>query len=102
MLNLAVASLLYARLSCQTGEISRASGPNLVKRETLHQLASGLELSRSFGWARGVARSGGHARPSILADALEALIRSRLPGYGFDAAQAWSIACSARSISIPA
>jgi ribonuclease-3 len=88
VLNLAVASLLYARLSSQTeGDLSRIRA-NLVKQETLHQLASGLELSKVIRLGEGEARSGGHARPSILADALEALIGAVYLDAGFDAAQA--------------
>jgi ribonuclease-3 len=74
VLNLAVAALLYRRLpDLPEGELSRVRA-NLVKQDTLHQLAVGLGLPGLLRLGEGEARSGGHKRPSILADALEAVI----------------------------
>ncbi len=88
VLNLAVAGLLYERLADQAeGDLSRVRA-NLVKQETLHQLALGLGLSEAIRLGEGEARSGGSKRPSILADALEAVIGAVYLDAGFPAAQA--------------
>ena len=88
VLNLAVADLLFERLSAlPEGDLSRVRA-NLVKQETLHQLAVGLGLSEFIRLGEGEARSGGHKRPSILADVLEALIGAVYLDAGFAAAQA--------------
>lgn len=74
VLNLAVAALLYARLKdLPEGDLSRTRA-SLVKQDTLHKLALDLGLSGLLKLGEGEARSGGHKRPSILADALEAVI----------------------------
>ena len=88
VLNLAVSHLLYVRLgSLPEGDLSRVRA-NLVKQETLHQLALKLALSPLLRLGEGEARSGGSARPSILADALEALIGAVYLDAGYAAAQA--------------
>ncbi len=88
VLNLAVAGLLYERLQdLPEGDLSRVRA-NLVKQDTLHQLAVGLGLSEVLRLGEGEARSGGHKRPSILADALEAVIGAVYLDAGFDTAQA--------------
>ena len=88
VLNLAVADLLYERLSAlPEGDLSRVRA-NLVKQDTLHQLAVGLGLPEVLRLGEGEARSGGQKRPSILADALEALIGAVYLDEGFAAAQA--------------
>lgn len=88
VLNLAVSHLLYVRLgSLPEGDLSRVRA-NLVKQETLHQLALKLALSSLLRLGEGEARSGGSARPSILADALEALIGAVYLDAGYAAAQA--------------
>lgn len=87
VLNLAVAGLLYERLADQAeGDLSRVRA-NLVKQETLHQLALGLGLSEAIRLGEGEARSGGSKRPSILADALEAVIGAVYLDAGFTPAQ---------------
>ena len=88
VLNLAVADLLFQRLSAlPEGDLSRVRA-NLVKQDTLHQLALGLALPEVIRLGEGEARSGGSKRPSILADALEALIGAVYLDAGFAAAQA--------------
>lgn len=88
VLNLAVADLLYRRLSAlPEGDLSRIRA-NLVKQETLHQLAVGLGLPEVVRLGEGEVRSGGSRRPSILADALEALIGAVYLDAGYAAAQA--------------
>ena len=74
VLNLAVAHLLYERLSdLPEGDLSRVRA-NLVKQDTLHQLAVRLGLAEVLRLGEGELRSGGRNRPSILADALEAVL----------------------------
>jgi len=88
VLNLAVADLLYARLTeLPEGDLSRVRA-NLVKQDTLHQLAVELGLSEVVRLGEGEVRSGGSRRPSILADALEAVIGAVYLDAGFAAAQA--------------
>ncbi len=88
MLNLAVSHLLYTRLAqLPEGDLSRVRA-NLVKQDTLHRLALQLELSPLLRLGEGEARSGGSARPSILADALEAVIGAVYLDAGYGAAQA--------------
>lgn len=87
VLNLSVADLLYQRLSAlPEGDLSRIRA-NLVKQDTLHQLAVGLGLSEVVRLGEGEVRSGGSRRPSILADALEALIGAVYLDAGYGAAQ---------------
>lgn len=88
VLNLAVASLLYQRLSdLPEGELSRVRA-NLVKQDTLHQLALRLKVSDVLRLGEGESRSGGQQRPSILADALEALIGAVYLDAGYASAEA--------------
>ena len=86
VLNLAVAGLLYEQLSeLPEGDLSRVRA-NLVKQDTLHQLAVTLGLPDMLKLGEGEAKSGGQKRPSILADALEAVIGAVYLDAGFDAA----------------
>jgi ribonuclease III len=88
VLNLAVAGLLYQRLrDLPEGELSRVRA-NLVKQDTLHRIAVELGLAGMLRLGEGEARSGGHKRPSILADALEALIGAVHLDAGYTAAEA--------------
>ena len=83
VLNLAVAGLLYERLSeLPEGDLSRVRA-NLVKQDTLHQLAVQLGLPALLRLGEGEAKSGGQKRPSILADALEAVIGAVYLDAGF-------------------
>jgi len=88
VLNLAVAALLYDRLSAlPEGDLSRVRA-NLVKQDTLHQLAVTLGLPDVLRLGEGELRSGGNKRPSILADALEAVIGAVHLDAGYPAAEA--------------
>jgi ribonuclease III len=88
VLNLAVAALLYQRLKdLPEGDLSRVRA-NLVKQDTLHKIAVDLGVAGMLRRGGGEARSGGHARPSILADALEALIGAVHLDAGYAAAEA--------------
>jgi ribonuclease III len=86
VLNLAVSALLYQALdTLPEGELSRVRA-NLVKQDTLHQLALDLGLSGLIRLGEGELKSGGAKRPSILADALEALIGAVYMDAGFEVA----------------
>jgi ribonuclease III len=86
VLNLAVSGMLYQALNTlQEGELSRVRA-NLVKQETLHQIAQDLHLGNLIRLGEGELRSGGNKRPSILADALEALIGAVYLDAGFEKA----------------
>ncbi len=86
VLNLAVAGLLYEVLSeLPEGDLSRVRA-NLVKQDTLHKLAVDLGLPDLLRLGEGEAKSGGQKRPSILADALEAVLGGVYLDAGFEAA----------------
>jgi len=108
VLNLAVSSLLYQRLSAlPEGELSRVRA-NLVRQESLYQLALRLPLAQALRLGESLsgnrqrrsrrrcadelqpdeAGSGGLQHPSILADALEALIGAVYLDAGYASAQA--------------
>ncbi len=88
VLNLAVAHLLYTQLSqLPEGDLSRVRA-NLVKQDTLHELAVRIGLPEVIRLGEGELRSGGRKRPSILADALEAVIGAVYLDGGYSAAQA--------------
>jgi ribonuclease III len=87
VLNLLVADLLYEKLHLlPEGDLSRVRA-NLVKQDTLHQLALDLDLPAAVRLGEGELRSGGKRRPSILADALEAVIGAVYLDGGFAAAR---------------
>lgn len=88
VLSLAISGLLFEKLSeLPEGDLSRVRA-NLVKQDTLHGIAVRLDLSSCLRLGDGEKRSGGHRRPSILADALEAVIGAVYLDAGFDAANA--------------
>jgi ribonuclease-3 len=86
VLNLVIAHLLYERLAeLPEGDLSRVRA-NLVKQDTLHSMALGLDLSGILRLGEGELRSGGQKRPSILADALEAILGAVYLDAGYEAA----------------
>ena len=68
------------------GDMSRLRA-NLVRQEALHRLADGLKLGDYLQLGEGEMKSGGHRRPSILADALEAIFAAVFLDAGFEAAK---------------
>ncbi|MBK9160583.1 MAG: ribonuclease III [Nitrosomonadales bacterium] len=74
----------YPQLS--EGELSRLRS-NLVREETLVILAQQLDLGSLLRLGEGERKSGGFRRPSILADALEALFGAVFLDAGFAAAE---------------
>jgi len=87
VLNCLVAAEIFRRFeSLREGELSRLRA-SLVRQETLHQIAQELALGECLLLGEGELKSGGHTRPSILADALEALFGAIFLDGGFQAAQ---------------
>src|SRR5574343_32958 len=88
ILDFVIADALYHRfLDLPEGDLSRLRA-NLVRQETLHRLALTLGIGEFLRLGEGELRSGGAQRPSILADALEALFGAIYLDAGFNAAQA--------------
>jgi len=74
LLSCVVAEALFERFPyASEGELTR-SRANLVKRDTLAQIAQRLELGQYLRLGGGELKSGGWQRASIIADALEAVI----------------------------
>lgn len=87
ILNCVVASLLFDRYNkIDEGDLSRLRA-NLVKQQTLYEIAQRLELSQFLRLGEGELKSGGFRRPSILADTLEALFGAIFLDAGFEAAR---------------
>ena len=87
ILNCVVAAELFERFAgLSEGELSRLRA-HLVREESLHQVAQTLRLGDSLQLGEGELKSGGFARPSILADAFEALIGAVFVDGGFSAAR---------------
>ena len=83
VLNCAVASLLYERFSRLTeGDLSRLRA-SLVNKEALSRIAMSMELGGQLRLGEGELKSGGFRRPSILADALEAIVGAIFLDGGF-------------------
>ena len=73
VLNCVIAQYLfdhYPKLS--EGDLSRLRA-NLVNQQTLSEIADTLELGKLLHLGEGELKSGGQKRPSILADAVEAI-----------------------------
>lgn len=88
ILNGVIARQLYDRFpEFPEGDLSRLRA-NLVRQDSLHQLALVLSLGQSLRLGEGELKSGGAQRPSILADALEALFGAIWLDAGYDVASA--------------
>ncbi len=88
VLSLAISGLLYERLAASPeGDLTRLRA-HLVREDTLHKVALALKLPEALRLSDGELRGGGALRPSILADATEALIGAVHLDAGFDAARA--------------
>lgn len=87
VLGCAIAKYLYGSYpQLSEGELSRLRS-NLVKEDTLAALAQQLDLGSHLRLGEGERKSGGFRRPSILADAMEALFGAVLLDGGFAAAE---------------
>ena len=87
VLNCVIAQALYDRFSeVREGDLSRLRA-NLVRQETLAEIAQRLGLGEQLRLGEGELKSGGFRRPSILADALEALFGAVFVDGGFEQAR---------------
>jgi ribonuclease-3 len=87
ILNCAVSALLFERFGkCDEGDLSRLRA-NLVKQQSLYEIAQKLDLSPALLLGEGELKSGGFRRPSILGDTLEAILGAIYLDGGFTAAQ---------------
>ena len=87
VLSLAVSSLLFERYAgSDEGDLTRVRA-HLVREESLHKLALTLGLPAVLKMSDGEARGGGAQRPSILADAVEALLGAAYIDGGYEVAQ---------------
>ncbi len=87
ILNYVIAVALYERFATlREGDLSRLRA-SLVRQEGLHRVALQLDLGRQLRLGEGELKSGGFRRPSILADALEAIFAAVYLDGGFDAAK---------------
>lgn len=85
VLGLVIAEALYRRYpDASEGELSRLRA-NLVRKQTLAELARDLELGDCLRLGSGELKSGGYRRDSILADALEAIFGAVYLDGGFAA-----------------
>jgi ribonuclease-3 len=85
LLNCVVAVLLYERFpGVPEGDLSRLRA-GLVNQSALHEVAQSLELGDELLLGEGELKSGGFRRPSILADAFEALLGAVFLDAGFAA-----------------
>lgn len=87
LLGLIVAETLWERFPGADEHILTRMRASLVREETLARLARGLSLGAYLRLGSGELRSGGHARDSILADAMEALLAAVYLDQGFEGAR---------------
>jgi ribonuclease-3 len=88
VLSLAISRLLFERLAdSDEGDLTRIRA-HLVREDSLHRVALQLGLPDVLRLSEGEARGGGAQRPSILADAVEALIGAVMLDGGYEAAHA--------------
>jgi ribonuclease-3 len=87
VLQTAISALLYERFAVSDeGDLTRVRA-HLVREDSLARVALAVGLPEVLRLSEGEARGGGALRPSILADALEALIGAAFLDGGFASAQ---------------
>lgn len=87
VLNCTIARCLFEQFTqLKEGELSRIRA-HLVRQETLVIVAQNLSVSKYLLLGEGELKSGGLQRPSILADAVEAIFGAIFCDAGFEAAQ---------------
>jgi len=88
VLNFIIANQLYLRFpKLAEGDLSRLRA-HLVKEPTLSEIAQSLNIGDSLRLGEGELKSAGWRRPSVLADAVEAIIGAVFLDAGFAAAEA--------------
>jgi ribonuclease-3 len=99
VLNCVIAEALFERFpTIPEGELSRVRA-SLVNRDTLARLARGLSLANEILLGDGESKSGGAERPSILANALEAVFGAVFVDGGYDAARSAILRTYARELA---
>lgn len=87
ILNCVIAAALFERFPrTKEGDLSRMRA-SLVRQESLARLAQELGMGDMLRLGEGELKSGGFSRPSILADALEAVFGALYLDGGFEAAR---------------
>ncbi len=87
VLNCVIGMALYARFpALPEGDLSRLRAA-LVRQEALARVAERLAIGDAIELGEGEQRSGGARRPSIMADALEAVFGAVMLDGGFEAAR---------------
>lgn len=88
VLSTAVSAMLYERFAgSDEGDLTRVRA-HLVREDSLHRVALSLGLPEVVRLSEGETKGGGALRPSILADAVEALIGAIFLDGGFAPANA--------------
>lgn len=88
ILNCVMSIALFERFGeLREGELSRVRA-SLVRQDALYRIALELELGDFLRLGEGELKSGGASRPSILADAVEAVFAAVFLDAGFAAAKA--------------
>lgn len=87
VLNFIIASALFDRFPrLSEGDLSRTRA-NLVNQQSLFGLADAIGLGEALNLGEGELKTGGFRRPSILADALEAVFGAVFLDGGFEASR---------------
>ena len=87
VLNFVIAAALFRQnIKAREGELSRLRA-NLVRGETLTDLAQGFELGKYLRLGAGELKTGGAQRKSILADGIEAVVGAIYLDGGFQACE---------------
>ena len=88
VLSLAISGLLFERFAgSDEGDLTRVRA-HLVREDSLHRVALQIGLPEVLRLSEGEIRGGGALRPSILADAVEALIGAAYLDGGYEPALA--------------
>ena len=87
VLNCVIASCLFSHFTeLREGELSRLRA-SLVREVTLAEIAAGLDLGSQIRLGAGEVKTGGAQRPSLLADAMEAIFGAVYLDGGFEQAE---------------
>jgi ribonuclease-3 len=86
VLDLAISQIIFRAFPAQPeGELTRIRA-EVVQEKSLAALGRGLDLGACLRLGKGEAKSGGHDKDSLIADALEALLGAIFIDGGFEAA----------------
>ena len=97
VLSIVVSDYLFRRYHMAEGDLTRIRA-SLVCEKSLCAFAREIELGKSLLLGKGEENTGGRQRPSILADAFEALIAAIYLDSGLQAAKAFIIPFVERSL----